>query len=997
MLTKYISAANNTFFKAAALSLCLLAFTYPVRAESISGTVSDKSGIGKEDVGVVYNNEKYSTQENTATDASGLYSFTDAASGLARVRVEPAADTGYAQREKYAYLTEGESLSGFDFHLIEGALIEGRLTAAHDGSHPNGILIDAVGRHFAKSGAVSGYSQDLLGDGYYKMRFAPADYYVGINGGSSEFITLPRRLTVNAISDGKTCDITLYGVPNDCVTIQGDVAINAAPHEDSAVAVLACDAGAISSLKPGNTSFMSVSKFGSEAVSCRYSVPFVPNHSYDIGFGLWNRNNEGFTSFTLIGAAEGVTVGDAPFEGPAFSFNDAGGEIAGTVTDAAGNPVLMAEVTVFDKTTGKYIAFADTNQNGEYHIYNVPAGEYLAYADHPDHQLAQAQQGVTVTESGTASGIDITLGEREALLWNKLGSDYEVAHSEIGPAGVWGGQPMYAPGKFGNAMLHQSAAQNYARFNSVLSKEDVFTIEFWLKTAYNVPDGIPGDGLYNLNPYYIISGDDHNTGFAGTVGWKMQFNASVYKGWPPYSSLYRWNTFWQADEWHHIAVVYDSAAGQGQYIKYYFDGVLKPMASAVADNSWQIEQAMDLILGCFTQPDSAPIGADAAIDNVKIYNYAKTDFSDRFTEDGGPNVAPVAKGQVIVVRQNSSAEVVLTAADINNQNLTYEIVRAPSHGAVTTPDDSNKVTYTPAEDYLGADFFTFRAYDGELYSNTAMVIIGVKNINRPPELSPIGDKAADEMKLLQFTVTAGDPDGDTIIYGTTALPYGAAFDKDTRTFSWTPGYNQAGTYKVLFGAADGKGGTDTEIVTITVNNVNRAPVPRLTLAWSGGHTAIVSAVGSYDPDIGDTISYNWSFGDGKPYAGHDATVTYTYAANQPSGSYPIYLTVVDQHGASSTVGTTVHINYKPYAKIIMLIPMIPYPLPGHEIYGFMGVGIDLDGSVTEYAWFSSRDGYFANKQAFPRKMSHGTHTIYLLVKDNEGVWSAADTRTITVR
>jgi len=75
----------------------------------------------------------------------------------------------------------------------------------------------------------------------------------------------------------------------------------------------------------------------------------------------------------------------------------------------------------------------------------------------------------------------------------------------------------------------------------------------------------------------------------------------------------------------------------------------------------------------------------------------------------------------------------------------------------------------------------------------------------------------DEGQLLQFTVLASDPDGDTLTYSASNLPQGASFAN--QTLSWTPDYSQAGTYhNVHFQVSDGSL-TDSEDITITVNDV----------------------------------------------------------------------------------------------------------------------------------------------------------------------------------
>lgn len=95
----------------------------------------------------------------------------------------------------------------------------------------------------------------------------------------------------------------------------------------------------------------------------------------------------------------------------------------------------------------------------------------------------------------------------------------------------------------------------------------------------------------------------------------------------------------------------------------------------------------------------------------------------------------------------------------------------------------------------------------ELYSLTSIS-------NQPPSLEYIGDKIIEEGRLLQFMVTANDPDGDNIVLSSANLPIGASFDIQTGVFTWTPMLSQAGSYIVTFKATDD--GSPSEIGTIDV-------------------------------------------------------------------------------------------------------------------------------------------------------------------------------------
>ena len=97
--------------------------------------------------------------------------------------------------------------------------------------------------------------------------------------------------------------------------------------------------------------------------------------------------------------------------------------------------------------------------------------------------------------------------------------------------------------------------------------------------------------------------------------------------------------------------------------------------------------------------------------------------------------------------------------------------------------------------------------------------------NTPPVFEPIGNKPVKEGELLQFTVTAVDPEGDAIAYGVRGLPAGATFDATAHLFSWQPDFAQAGSYTVVFSATDnGIPSMNTELqVLITVGDVLTPP------------------------------------------------------------------------------------------------------------------------------------------------------------------------------
>lgn len=140
----------------------------------------------------------------------------------------------------------------------------------------------------------------------------------------------------------------------------------------------------------------------------------------------------------------------------------------------------------------------------------------------------------------------------------------------------------------------------------------------------------------------------------------------------------------------------------------------------------------------------------------------------------------------------------------------------------------------------------------------------------------------------------------------------------TLTYSWNFGngtgtgpvpkrtYTSANTYTVTLTAKDewGDVGTASQTVTITEPPGNVAPVPVLNPPACVGLTCNVSAVGSSDPNPGDTLTYRWDWGDGTAVATTSAA-SHTFPA---AGTWTLTLTVTDGWGKASSTTRDVTVS-----------------------------------------------------------------------------------------
>jgi len=106
-----------------------------------------------------------------------------------------------------------------------------------------------------------------------------------------------------------------------------------------------------------------------------------------------------------------------------------------------------------------------------------------------------------------------------------------------------------------------------------------------------------------------------------------------------------------------------------------------------------------------------------------------------------------------------------------------------------------------------------------------MIVVG--NTDRPPTIVPIPPQTVAEGHPLTFTVSASDPDGQTLIYSALALPAGATFDATTHVFRWTPGCDAAdggGRSGARFKVSDGPRFATMDVsITVTGTVVRVAP------------------------------------------------------------------------------------------------------------------------------------------------------------------------------
>jgi PKD repeat protein len=208
-------------------------------------------------------------------------------------------------------------------------------------------------------------------------------------------------------------------------------------------------------------------------------------------------------------------------------------------------------------------------------------------------------------------------------------------------------------------------------------------------------------------------------------------------------------------------------------------------------------------------------------------------------------------------------------------------------------DGDTSLRQNPDHTYLEPGTYTAKVTvkDPKGATGTASVEIVVNDPpgNVAPTVEAAGDPTAGKPPLaVQFSAAGSDPDGDSLSY---RWEFGDGGTSLLQNPSHT--YTTAGTYEATVTVSDGRGGTATATVQVTVGN--RAPTVELTATPTSGPAQLnvsFSAAGS-DPD-GDALTYRYDFGDGSSANGRTATHRY-----KKSGTYTARVTATDPDGATA--------------------------------------------------------------------------------------------------
>ena len=284
------------------------------------------------------------------------------------------------------------------------------------------------------------------------------------------------------------------------------------------------------------------------------------------------------------------------------------------------------------------------------------------------------------------------------------------------------------------------------------------------------------------------------------------------------------------------------------------------------------------------------------------------------------NINPVAGDDRITVPIGRSTVIAIGAndSDANGDQLTTTGLTSPSKGTVSYTNNTSvpdTVTYTPFFSASGTDNFIYRVSDGQGGTDTATVTITFEN-DAPVAADDSVTAVAGQRTVIAIGANDSDVNGDELITsGVTSPTKGSvSYTNNTGvadTATYTANTNVSGTDQFTYRVSDGKGGTDTATVTVTLNT---PPVAGDDRATATAAQPITINIGINDNDAdGDRLTTS---GFSNPTQGRVDYINNVFSADQviytafdsASGTDSFTYQVDDGRGGTDTARVTVNLT-----------------------------------------------------------------------------------------
>jgi VCBS repeat-containing protein len=236
-----------------------------------------------------------------------------------------------------------------------------------------------------------------------------------------------------------------------------------------------------------------------------------------------------------------------------------------------------------------------------------------------------------------------------------------------------------------------------------------------------------------------------------------------------------------------------------------------------------------LAAGGFSTPNVISVGAANPMD-VELIDVNGDGRLDIVTPDSGSNAVSIVLNQGSALPSGiedtsylvTQAQLLEGWTDADGNSLGI-VGLVANHGTVTDHGDGT-YTVTPAANYNGNMTLGYGVSDGIAPPVSGTATYSIAAVNDAPTAAAASVATNEDTTLNGNLPVATDVDGDVVSYSlTSSAAHGTALVNSDGTFSYAPTANFNGADAFSYTVSDGLGGSNTYVVSVTVNPVNDAP------------------------------------------------------------------------------------------------------------------------------------------------------------------------------
>ena len=180
-----------------------------------------------------------------------------------------------------------------------------------------------------------------------------------------------------------------------------------------------------------------------------------------------------------------------------------------------------------------------------------------------------------------------------------------------------------------------------------------------------------------------------------------------------------------------------------------------------------------------------------------------------------------AVDQEVIINEDSVKSITLFGESPDAGDLTYQVVKPPTHGLLS--EEAPDLVYTVNPNYNGEDLIVFKVFQNGVPSPDGFVRLTILPVNDAPEAFNSKVNTVEDQSV-EVVLGGVDVDGDVLSYDLVALPQNGVIEGAGNQWTYTPNENVNGNDQFSFSVTDGFVDSPSALVEIQIAAVNDPPL-----------------------------------------------------------------------------------------------------------------------------------------------------------------------------